>query len=131
MKLYIETILGAADQLASGRGLDYRERLRLERAVFRMTSDRATRAFGRPLQSMGAAACDQFASHCVAVGIETDDARFVIVDLGFEVMRLIASIANADPYVLNENISRILHRYSTGVATLPSILRHFVAIQPE
>jgi hypothetical protein len=78
---------------------------------------------------MAVGARDQLFAYCEASGVEAGDPRLVIVDRGFAVMRLIASIANADPYVLNENISRIIHRYSTGVATLPSVLHEFVAAQ--
>jgi len=129
--LYRESILRAAEHLAAGRGLNYRERLQLERAVFRLTSYHAKRAFGWSLHSMSAPARDQFAAYCEMSGIEASNPQLVAVNLGFEVMRLIASIANADPYVLNENISRILHRYSTGVATLPCTLREFAADQPH
>jgi hypothetical protein len=124
---YIDTLLGAARQLAAGRGLSYRERLQLERAVFRLTATHAVRAFGWPLLSMSMPARDQFVAYCEASGVSAGDARLVTVDQGFAVMLLIASIANVDPYVLNENISRIVHRYSTGVATLPSLLRKFAA----
>jgi hypothetical protein len=127
MTAYIDTILGAAQQLAAGRGLNYRERLQLERAVFRLTATHAARAFGWSLQSMSMPARDQFAAYCEASGVGAGDARLVTVDQGFAVMLLIASIANVDPYVLNENISRIVHRYSTGVATLPSLLGKFAA----
>lgn len=131
MTRYRDTILRAAEHLAAGRGLNYRERLQLERAVFRLTSDHAKRAFDWSLQSMSGPARDEFAAYCEASGIEAGNLGLAAVNLGFEVMRLIASIANADPYVLNENISRILHRYSTGIATLPCILREFVAAQPK
>lgn len=127
MTPYIDTILAAAQQLAAGRGMNYRERLQLERAVFRLTATHAAQAFGSTLQSMSTSARDQFAAYCAASGVEAGDARLVTVEQGFAVMLLIASIANVDPYVLNENISRIIHRYSTGVATLPSLLREFAA----
>jgi hypothetical protein len=80
---------------------------------------------------MALAARDQFLAYCEASGVEVGDPRLVIVHRGFAVMQLIASIANADPYVLNENISRIIHRYSTGVAMLPSVLHEFVADQSQ
>lgn len=131
MKSYIETILGAAKHLADGRGLSYRQRLQLERAVFRLTSGHAKRAFGWSLHSMSVAARDQFLTYCKEAGIEDCDPRLVIIYHGFAIMQLIASIANADPYVLNENISRIIHRYSTGVATLPSVLHDFVDAQSQ
>jgi hypothetical protein len=128
---YVQTILRAAEHLAAGRGLNYRQRLQLERAVFRLTSAHTMRALGWCLQSMAVGARDQLFAYCEVSGVEADDPRLVIVNRGFAVMRLIASIANADPYVLNENISRIIHRYSTGVATLPSALHEFVAAQSQ
>jgi len=127
MLTYKETILNSAEYLTSGRGLNYRQRLQLERAVFRLTSAHLKQAFAWHLRSMSSAAREEFADHCLASGVGSDDVRLLTVNLGFEVMRLIASIANADPYVLNENISRILHRYSSGIATLPTILREFSA----
>lgn len=127
MKSYAETILQAAEDLAAGRGLPYRQRLQLERAVFRITAAHTMRAFAWTLQSMAVTARDQFLGYCEAMEVPADDPRLVLIDRGFAVMRLVASIANADPYVLNENISRIIHRYSTGVATLPSALHEFVA----
>jgi hypothetical protein len=82
-------------------------------------------------ESMAVEARDKFLAYCEASGVEADDPRLIIVERGFAVMRLIASIANADPYVLNENISRIIHRYSAGVATLPSVLYEFVEAQSQ
>lgn len=117
--------------MAAGRGLAYRQRLQLERAVFRLTSAHTMRTFGWSLQSMAVVARDQFLAHCEAAGIQAGDPRLLVVHRSFAVMGLIASIANADPYVLNENISRIVHRYSTGVATLPSVLHEFVAAQSQ
>ena len=131
MTCYAETILQAAADLAAGRGLTYRQRLQLERAVFRITAAHTMRAFGWSLQSMAVAARDQFFAYCESSEVQADDPRLVIINRGFAVMRLIASIANVDPYVLNENISRIIHRYSTGVATLPSVLHEFVAAQSQ
>ncbi len=127
MKSYVETILQAAEDLAAGRGLTYPQRLKLERAVYRITASHSLRTFGWPLQSMAAAAHDELFAYCNASGVAPDDPRLTIIDRGFAVMRLIASIANVDPYVLNENISRIIYRYSSGVATLPSVLHQFVA----
>jgi hypothetical protein len=124
--MYTEAILRAAKQLAAGQGLNYRERLGLERAVYRLTSRHAKHALDWTLDSMGAAARREFVTYCEHSGVQAGDARVDLVHCGFEVMRLIASIANADPYVLNENISRVIHRYSTGVASLPSLLREFV-----
>jgi hypothetical protein len=113
MTAYVQTLLRAADRLAAGRGLDYRERLQLERAVLRLTSADAMRAFGWVLNSMYPSARDELAAHCQTLGIGA------------------TSIANADPYVLNENISRVVHRYSAGVATLPSALRNFAAAHSQ
>lgn len=123
---YVQTILRAAEHLAARQRLTYCERLQLERAVFRLTSAQTMQAFGWYLQSMTIDARDQLLAYCETTGIEPDDARLAIVHRGFTIMRLISSIANVDPYVLNENISRIIHRYSTGLATLPSILHEFV-----
>lgn len=122
-----EAILNAADNLASGRGLGYRERLQLERAVFRLTAANAIRAVGHPLQSMSAAAHDELLHYTRETDAPTT--QLAAIELGFTAMRLISRIANVDPYVLNENISRIVHRYSTGVATLPLVLRELVAAQ--
>lgn len=124
---YVQTILRAAEHLAAQKRLTYRERLQLERAIFRLTSAQTMQAFGWHLQSMTIDTLDQLLAYCQTAGIQQDDARLVIVHRGFAIMRLISSIANVDPYVLNENISRIIHRYSTGLATLPSILHDFVA----
>jgi hypothetical protein len=124
---HTKAILSAADSLAAGRGLNYRERLQLERAVFRLTAANAMRELGRPLQSMSADAHDELARYCEESGLPPE--KQATIALGFAAMRLISSIANVDPYVLNENISRIVHRYSTGVATLPVVLRRFVAAQ--
>lgn len=129
MTPYTNAILDAADRLAAGRGLNYRERLQLERAVFRLTAANALREFGWPLQSMSAVAHDELVRYCKQSDITSENQRLATLELGFAAMRLISSIANADPYVLNENISRIVHRYSTGVATLPLVLREFVAAQ--
>jgi len=131
MTAYVQTLLRAADHLAAGRGLGYRERLQLERAVFRLTSADAMRAFGWVLNSMYPSARDELAAHCQTLGIAADHPTLGIVNDAFAVMGLIASIANADPYVLNENISRVVHRYSTGVATLPSALRNFAAAHSQ
>ncbi len=128
---YVQTLLRAADHLAAGRGLDYRERLQLERAVFRLTSPDAIRAFGWVLSSMCPNARDELVTHCETLGVRPDHPTLRTVNDGFAVMRLIASIANADPYVLNENLSRVLHRYSTGVGTLPSALRDLAAAHSE
>jgi hypothetical protein len=129
--VYVQTLLRAADHLADGRGLDYRERLQLERAVFRLTSVDTIRAFGWVLSSMYPSALEELAAHCEIAGIRPDHPTLGIVNDGFAVMHLIASIANADPYVLNENFSRVVHRYSTGVATLPSALRDFAAAHSQ
>jgi hypothetical protein len=76
---------------------------------------------------MAGAAREQLWAHAKASGMQPDDPRLVNVHRAFAAMALIASIANVDPYVLNENISRVVHRYSTGVATLPSVLFELVA----
>ena len=131
MILRSDAILHAADELAAGRGLGYRQRLRLERAVFRILCDYVRRLFDWELRSMSRSARAQFLAHCETLALQPTDPRLVFVNHAFEVMRLIASIANADPYVLNENISRVIHRYSTGVATLPLALRAFVASLSE
>jgi hypothetical protein len=127
MNFHEEVLLSAADHLASSRGLSYRERLNLERAVYRLTNAHVASAFGWNLNSMSVTAYEQFVADCRLANVQPDDPKVTIVDLGFAVMRLIASIANADPYVLNENIFRIIHRYSTGVATLPSALLDLAA----
>ena len=127
MTRHTKAILSAADSLAAGRGLNYRERLQLERAVFRLTALNAMCELGRPLQSMSADARDELVSYPEGSGLSPE--KRAAIELGFTAMRLISSIANVDPYVLNENISRIVHRYSTGVATLPRVLREFVAAQ--
>lgn len=131
MILHSDTILYAADELAAGRGLGYRQRLRLERAVFRILCGYVQRSFGWELQSMSSSARAQFLAHCETLALQPTDPRLAFVNHAFEVMRLVASIANADPYVLNENISRVIHRYSTGVATLPLTLQVFVASLPS
>lgn len=129
MTPHMTAILAAADRLAAGRGLSYRERLQVERAVFRLTAANAMREFGWPLQSMSAGAHDELVRYCQRSNIPAENQGLAAIELGFGAMRLIGSIANADPYVLNENISRVVHRYSTGVATLPLVLRELVAAQ--
>jgi hypothetical protein len=127
VRTYAETIIGAATNLSAGRALNYRERLQLERVVFRLTSATALRLVGRALQSMSRVAHDELLrslQQCELARQQLDS-----IELGFTAMRLIASIANVDPYVLNENISRLVHRYSTGVATLPRVLHELVAAQ--
>jgi hypothetical protein len=122
-------ILNAADRLAAGRGLSYRERLQVERGVFHLTAANVMREFGWPLQSMGTGAHDELVYYCQRSNVPAENQGLAAIELGFDAMRLISSIANADPYVLNENISRVVHRYSTGVATLPRVLRELVAAQ--
>jgi hypothetical protein len=75
---------------------------------------------------MSVGAHEELLARCEGLQIQRSHALLQVVDRGFAIMRLIASIANADPYVLNENISRIIHRYSTGVASLPLVLHEFV-----
>lgn len=127
MKGYLDTIQRAADRLSAGLGLDYRGRLQLERAVFRLTAAYALREVGYSLQSMSAEARNELDAYFERARppVSTN----APIELGFTAMRLIRSIANVDPYVLNENISRIVDRYSTGVATLPFVLREFVIAQ--
>lgn len=127
MTAYVQTLLRAADHFAAGRVPGYRQRLQLERAVFRLTSADTMRAFGWVLSSMNPSARDELAAHCETLGIKSDHPTLGMVNLGFEVMQRIGSIANADPYVLHENISPVVHRCSTGVAILSSALRDFAA----
>ena len=54
------------------------------------------------------------------------DSRLAPINHAFLATRLIAAVASADPYVVNESVANVIGEYSTGLATLPMVLQNLI-----
>lgn len=112
-------VLRAVERLRSGHGLTFRERIQVERAVFRLTAARVRRDLGQDILSMSGTAYREL---CAKYSRDRDGRPPLAVMRGFEAIDMIRALASADPYVVNENISQLADKAPTGLATLPAIL---------
>lgn len=109
----------AAERLRSGHGLTFRERLQVERTLFRMTARRVHLDLGQDILSMSRPA---FLALCQSYRETLERRPPAMVTRAFDAIELIRALASADPYVVNENIRQFAEEAPTGLAALPSIL---------
>jgi hypothetical protein len=108
--------------------LTFRERIQIERTVFRLTAARVRRDLGQDILSMSGTA---YRDLCAKYSGEKDGSPPLAVRRGFEAIDMIRALASADPYVVNENISQFADTAAIGLAALPGVLAELAELAPS